>query len=99
MARCLPLMALCGDHPVLSSFAIQSHGPAQAHQGPVGGPDPGVACRAPRDAQVSAGWLLPLQRVALALTPDRVLRVVSFPSRCPKRGRAVKGNSCTEGFS
>lgn len=39
-----------------SSFVFQSHGPAQALQGPVGGPDPGVACRAPRDAQVSAGW-------------------------------------------
>lgn len=49
------LPALWGDGSVPSSFAIQSHGPAQAHQGPVGGPDPGVARRAPRDAQVSAG--------------------------------------------
>ena len=43
------------DGPAPSSFATQSHGPAQAHQGPVGGPDPGVACRTPWDAQVSAG--------------------------------------------
>lgn len=46
------------DGPAPSSFATQSHGPAQAHQGPVGGPHPGVARRAPRDAQVSAGLCL-----------------------------------------
>jgi hypothetical protein len=39
-------------HPL----ATQSHGPAQTHQGPVGGPDPGVARRTPWDAQVSAGF-------------------------------------------
>lgn len=39
-------------HPL----ATQSHGPAQTHQGPVGGPDPGVARRTSWDAQVSAGF-------------------------------------------
>lgn len=92
----LPLMALCGDSPLSSSFAIQSHGPAQAHQGPVGGPDPGVACGASRDAQVSAGQLLPLKLVSFSLTPDRALEVISFRSCLmglqPQWGRAVKGN-------
>ena len=39
---------------VLFPFAFQSDGPAQTYQGPVGGPDPGVACGTPWDAQVSA---------------------------------------------
>ena len=60
MAGHLPLPAFgVIDSPAPSSFANQSHGPAQAHQGPMGGPDPGVARRAPRDAQVSAGLGLP----------------------------------------
>lgn len=59
MACCSPLMVLWGDSPVPSSFPLQSHGPAQADPGPVGGPNPGVARGAPRDAQVSAGLAAP----------------------------------------
>lgn len=67
------LSALWGDGAMPSCFAFQSHGPAQAHQGPVGGPDPGVACRAPRDAQVSAGWV--------ALVPAMAVRVLKASPR------------------
>lgn len=49
------ISALEGDNSPASLLPnVQSHGPTQAQQGPVGGPDPGVARGTPRDAQVSA---------------------------------------------
>lgn len=66
--------ALEGDRPASLLPKTQSHGPAQAQQGPVGGPDPGVARRTPRDAQVSAClFSIPSLGLQVAL-PDRSAR-------------------------
>lgn len=92
-----PLTALWGDSAVSPSFATQGHGPAQAHQGPVGGPDPGVACRAPGHAQVSGGgWGRRSRLWFWHGTPVRVLQAVTAWQSSERSPATGEGSSLNE---
>lgn len=86
------ISALEGDGPASLLPETQSHGPAQAQQGPVGGPDPGVARGTPRDAQVSC---LPFRR-AFSGTAGSSSSQVSVWSSCLVKSKADEWASLGE---